>query len=337
MSNKKTDNNGMTDTLQQTFERLENDAISASTNSTIVESESDYVITQEYFDKICDELESMNYIELTKTCRQLKTNKDELVHAKRTADQLVEFRNGLENTSSEFSTLNDAIMEANAETEAGTETIDDFLSAYDDTMNKLEALIEKAETLIHKFDDQEKTTSFLTENMLSVLNKNIERMEKRNEPSLKNIKIFYKVMHEIFSNRTSVSFLVEKVLEKKISVTRLRESILKDKTGSVLSTTQKMVGGTFSSIFNAQQLEAIESYLQKIFENDDNVFYLQYALAQFYDHEKSYGKYGKHKWVEVMFMNILDICVGTYDLDGGEDHYVEQLLKLEDAMNQILV
>ena len=336
MSNVITDSIEMSDTTKQTFERLEFDISPSTSNSedSLIDSNDGCVITQEYFDKICKEFEDMNYLELTKTCRHLKTNRDDLIHAKRTADQFIEMKNRLNDTDNDD--LASAIMEANAETEAGTDTIETFLASYDDSMDKLDKLIERAEELIRKFDEQEKTTSFLTDNMLSVLNKNMARLEKSNDPSLKNIKIFYKVLHEIFTNRTSTTFLVEKVKDQKIIVRRLRDSISKDKSGSAITTTQKMVGGTFSNIFNATQLEAIEAYLQKLFNDDDLVFYLQYALAHFYEHEKVYGKYGKHKWVEVMFMNIVDLCIETYDLEGGKEYYDQQLLKLKDAVQEIL-
>lgn len=335
MSNVVTDNIGMSDSIKQTFERIDEKSIPENTNSELLEISDAGIISQEYFEKICDEMDHMNYLEITKLHRQFKVNQDDLTHVKRTADQLLTLKEELSEDSE--NNLTSAIMEANAEMEAGINcSVQEFLDSYDSTMEKLDQLIDKAEEIIHRFDEMPKTTSFLTDNMLSVLNKNLDRLNSSNESSLKTVKIFYKVLQEIFTNRTSTNFLVEKVKEQKNLVNRLRSSIEKDKTGSVLKTTQEKVGGLFLNVFNSNQLIAIEEYLQKLFEDDDIAFYLQYALSCFYEHEKVYGKYGKHKWVEVMFMNITDICSDMYDLEGGKEYYDQQLLKLKDVVKEIL-
>ena len=335
MSNVVTDNIGMSDSIKQTFERLEDQNFPNDINSELHKIPDGGIISQQYFEKICEKMSQMNYLELTQLRRQLKVNQDELVYAKRTADQLIELKNGLSKDNND--NLTSAIIEANAQVEAGlTDDIQQFVEVYDSTMEKLDKLIQKADENIKVFDSMPKTTSYLTDNMMGVLNKNLDRLNSSNDPSLKTIKIFYKVLHEIFSNRTSTAFLVERVKEQKNVVTRLRDAIKKDKTGSVLESTQKKVGGLFLSMFNATQLTAIENYLQKLFNDEDTAFYLQYALSCFYEHEKVYGKYGKHKWVEVMFMNITDICSDMYDLEGGKEYYDQQLLKLKDAVKDIL-
>lgn len=335
MSNVTYNNIEMVDSIKRSFDRIDGE-INETSEDIPIDFDEGGVITQEYFEKVCEELNEMNFLELQKTYRHLKVNRDELVSAKRTADQLIEMKKNLEEAENNNDALTNAIIEANAETEAGTDNIETFLKSYDSTMDKLEKLIQRAEDILHKFDEQEKTTSFLTENMLTVLNKNIKRLDLSNDSSLKNIKIFYKVLYEIFTNRASTTFLVKVIEDQKIFVTRLHDSINKDKSGSHEKLTKEMIDGTFSDVFNSVQLEAIGSYLEKLFGDKKTVFYLQYALAHFYSHEKSYGKYGKHKWVEVMYMNIIDICTDMYDLEGGKEYYEQQLLNLKDVIKNFL-
>lgn len=335
MSNVVTDNIGMSDSIKKTFERIDEQPIPEDVSSGEYDLSNVGIISQEYFEKMCDEIEQMNFLELTKLHKQLTVNQDDLIHAKRTADQLIELQDEL--SKNDDNDLAKAIVEANAETEAGaTEGVQAFLKAYDSTMDKLDKLIEKVDNTLKNFEEMPKTTSFLTENMISVLDKNLERLNVSDKSSLKTIKIFYKVLYEIFTNRTSTTFLVDKVKNQKSNVQRLKRDIANDKTGSSMKRAQEKTCGLFLSVFNAAQLTAIEEYLQKLFEDDDIAFYLQYALACFYEHEKVYGKYGKHKWVEVMFMNISDICADMYDLEGGKEYYDQQLLKLKDAIIEIL-
>ena len=48
--------------------------------------------------------------------------------------------------------------------------------------------------------------------------------------------------------------------------------------------------------------------------------------------EKQFGKYGNHKWVEVIIMNVIDILSDKYDLESGKEHYNEELLRLREAI-----
>jgi hypothetical protein len=83
-------------------------------------------------------------------------------------------------------------------------------------------------------------------------------------------------------------------------------------------------------------MTAIEHYLTGLFESEDLAFYFQYVLSLIYEREMTHNKYGSHKWVEVLFMNIVDIIVGTYDLEGGKEEYEKKLLELKDLVKALL-
>jgi hypothetical protein len=278
----------------------------------------------------------MNFIEIKKVNKEFKFQKDSLEKAKASVDQIMEMRKLTDEAAETDTNLADAIMEANAETEAGTSNIEAFLNSYDDTMHKLEILIERSDERIREFDEVEKTTSYLTNSMLEIIKKNMERLDKDESDRMKHLKIYYKEVYNIFSNRTSIDFLLEKMDTKTIELRRLKTSLKKDKNGDVLKATQKKVTGFFTSVFNVKQLESVEKYLIDLFESEELAFYFQYVLSLIYEREKTHNKYGRHKWVEVVFLNIGDIIVENYDLEGGKDFYDTQLLKLKDKLVSIL-
>ena len=206
-------------------------------------------------------------------------------------------------------------------------------------MQKLNVLIEKSEERIHTFDDIEKTSSYLNDSMVQVIDKKLAGyavLSTEDAEKAKRSIIYYTEIRKIFKDRCNVDFLLERIGTKKIEVRRLKASLKKDKSGNVLAATQKKVVGLLSGSFKVNQLAAAEKYLTELFGSEDESFFFQYVLALIYEREKTHGKYGKHKWVEVLFMNIIDICTNMYNLEGGEDFYREQLLRLRDELVKIL-
>ena len=201
-------------------------------------------------------------------------------------------------------------------------------------------MIEKTDERIKSFDSIKKTTSYLTNSMLEIIDKNFERITQIDSEKTKHLKKYYSTTRHIFANRTSVDFLLERISARNIEVRRLKASLKNDKRGDVLKATKNRAAGIFGNCFNTTQLEMVEGYLSNlfgyVFNYDDITFYFLYVLSLIYEREKTHGKYGNHKWVEVLFMNIIDIRTDMYDLDGGAEYYNEQLLKLKDALIAIL-
>ena len=79
-------------------------------------------------------------------------------------------------------------------------------------------------------------------------------------------------------------------------------------------------------------MASFEEYLINLFQSEDESFYFQYILYLIYKKEKETGKFGKHKWIELLIMNVCDIQVGLYDLPGGKEEYDKKLIALRDAM-----
>jgi hypothetical protein len=322
--------------LKQSVEQIQEETQQSLTTQEEFVLEDDSIITDEYFEKSMLELDEMNFVEIKKVNKEFLFQKDSLEKAKVSVNQIMELRKMTDEAAQSDSSLANAIMDADMEVSTGVEDITKFLESYDDTMNKLNKLIERSEELIHKFDDVEKTTKYLTENMLQIIDKNIARLKKDDSNTMKHLLIYYNEVRNIFSNRDSVDFLLEKIGTKNIEVRRLKTSLKKDKYGSVLAATQKKVVGLFTGIFNANQMAVAEEYLTKLFGNENEAFYFQYVLALIYERERTHGKYGKQKWVEVLFMNVMDIATGIYDLDSGKEYYDTQLLKLRDELVKII-
>lgn len=298
------------------------------------------IITDEYFNKVCADMENMNFIEITKIQKELKNEKEQLISAKDTVENIISMKDSL-NKVDEDDTDNDltsAIDEANAEFETGISDMKKFIDNFDETMDKMDKLIARAEEISHKFDDVKKTTSFLNDAMIQIVEKNLARME--NNPKVtKNIRIFTNELKNIFTNRTSVDFILSKIPDKKSYVRRLKNEMNKETGNQYVKSVQKNVTAAFCSVFSVKQMQSFEDYLKALFNIDgdtETVFYFQYVLYLIYNAEKTTGKYGKHKWIEMLIMNVLDIVDGNYDLEGGEEFYKSQLLKLREAVIEIM-
>lgn len=319
---KETDGLNIEDVNELT-ENIKEDSRNDNEESSLIKEDIS-IISDEYFEKTCLEIDEMNFIEVKKLCQELKQQKNELENAKNTAESVLEMKKNINKDS-----IADQIELADSEVKSGIDDIESFLNSYDDTIDKLSRLIEKTEENIHKFDEVPKTTSYLSNAMIQILNKNIEKLNNSDLSNLKHVKIYYNEVLKIFNNRNSVEYIENAIEEKKISLRRLRKDIKSNK--NIINSIQKNVTITFCQVFNVNQMTEFEKYILNLFDDSDIAFYFQYALYIIYNHEKQHGKYGKHKWVEVLIMNVLDISVGNYDLDGGVEYFNNQLLKLKDA------
>ena len=233
----------MEDMLKQSVENIEDETQKSLTDQEEFVLENDSIITNEYFEKTLLELEEMNFVEIKKVNKEFLFQKDSLEKAKVSVEQIMELKKMTEDAAKTDNNLADAIMNADVEVSTGVEDITKFLESYDDTMDKLNKLIEKSEELIHKFDNVEKTTKYLNENMLQIIDKNIARLKKDDSNTMKHLLIYYNEIRKVFSNRDSVDFLLEKICTKNIEVRRLKTSLKKDKSGNTLKATQKKVVG----------------------------------------------------------------------------------------------
>ena len=298
------------------------------------------IITEEYFNKIIDDMKDMNFVEISKMKKDIKKEIESLKQLKEMAEGIKSMEESINKSIDDNNSMGfaDAIALNDAKSKFGSDDIDSFLDSYDETVEKMNKLLEKAEEAIHTFDDVNKTTTFLTNSMLQILDKNIARLEEKekNGENASRIKKYYNSISNIFSNREDITFIKDKICSDNRMLHRLSKDIKKDRTGSVIKNVQKKVSKEFCAIFNVNQMNTFEKYLKDLFQDDQAAFILQYELFLIYRNEHDYGKYGNHKWVEVLIMNVLDIVMDSYDLDGGKEAYDEKLLELKETVNVIM-
>lgn len=292
----------------------------------------DAVITEEMYNDSIEKIQTLNFIEVSKYIRQISAEIESHKITKENAEGILKLQESLKE-SNELST---AIELADAETVFINDDVNKFLENYDDTVAKLNKIREAAEEKLHTYDDVKKTTSFITGEMLAIIDKNIERINstvtEENESKTKRLLQYYTNIKNAYANRNDISWVIDKVDSQQIVMRRLKNSMKKDKTNATLSSTQKNVTKAFCKVFNVNQLIEFEKYLRKLFNNDDAAFYTQYLLYLLYTSEKKYGKYGNHKHVEMLIMNVLEIISDNYDLEGGKEQIDSQLLKLRDKI-----
>ena len=324
------------ESIEEAVEQMEQESEMESAEPVDFAMQTNSVITNEYFEKKISEMKDMNYIEIVKLNREMKNQKDILEKAKESVEQIIQLEKEIDASSQTDDNLASAIAKADVESSHNLNDINEFLSSYDDTMDKLMKLIKKSEEIIKAFDDIPKTTSYMNKSMLQIVNKNLDKVNSINSPSMKNARIYYQNFQDILLHQTSVDFILEKLAGKQNEIRRLKTSLKKDRTGGVMKSTQKNVTSLFCTTFSVKQLDIFEKYLKDLFGDDEVAFYFQYALSCIYRHEKNFSKHAKHKWVEILIMNILDIHFGKYDLEGGKEAYNAELMKINDTMRTLL-
>ena len=308
----------------------------ASMSDSTIIKEPISTITKEYLEKTCEEIENMNFVEIKRVLKEFKDQKSDLEQAKETAEQIMESIESMKKTTDDVYQLGLDVAKSDIESELGTDSIESFLEGYDDTMKSLDMLIAKAEEVDKKFEDIPKTTTFLSKSMLEVVAKNKEALDE-SDPRFKHMNIYYNELATIFSSRENASYIINEIPKQKIILRRFITSMKKDRTGSVLKNVQKNVTSAFCTSFNVNQMQMFENYLKDLYGDATLAFYTLYVLYQIYSKEKTTGKYGKHKWVEVLIMNVMDILTDMYDLPGGKEEFDKQLLLIKEEVEKLLV
>ena len=281
------------------------------------------LISSEYYEKMTEEIDKMNFIEVSRVLRELITEIANLKQAK-------EMLNNIEVMGLDSKT-NKAVQEANVMADLGVNAeVESFKASYEEDLLKLELLSEKAETRVRFFDNVEKTTAYLTDTMLDIINQKIETSHALNKAENAPILIYYRTMRDVFTNRNQTDYFVTKISSMKENIARMKREIKNGKVSSDFF--KKYVTDILVTEFSIDQLRVFEKFVDELFKNDDAVQYFLYTLANIYTNTKNFKKTGEHKWVEVLIMNVLDIIVGSYDLEGGAEAYSTNLLKIKTAL-----
>lgn len=309
------------------------------------EEHSTIMVTNEMVEEEIKRIHSMNFIELLQFERQLEQQKQYLADAKDTIDQLYcakEKINLLENEGKDTFSAKLIAADAEAKIDLPEDNITSFLDNYDVSIERIDQTIEETKKRISEFDDIKKTSTFMNQAMLEIVEKKLTEifeLEKNGRTDLKTQRRYYLEQKIIFSNRDSVDFILNKIPEKKIFLKRWIKSFKKEKqqnlkNSQMISSTQKQVTKAFCSVFSIQQMQAFEKYLKKILvsgDNDSSVFLMQYMMYIIYTDEKIRKK-GQSKWIESLIMNVLDILNDAYDLPNGVEYFNGQLKKIENEV-----
>jgi len=307
-----------------------------SISEDIPEKKSTMRITNKDMERYRENIKTFNYIELGGLRRELETEKEGLKSANEAAKSILKINKDFKDGKYSSELAKD-IATSNEEDNM-TDDIREFLSYYDDSMEKLDIISKEIEERLKEFDDIPKTTSYMSSMMLEIIAKNEKKAEEiKNQSQKKRVMQFYKNQEEIFSNRDSVDFILSKIPNNEFLVRRIVNDLLKDKKGFVLKGVQKSVTHAFGSVFSVNQLTMFEKYLTDLYEDDTDAFFVQYVLYLIYKREKEYKSYyGKFKWVEMLIMNIMDIATDNYDLESGVDAYNEKLITIRDAISPMI-
>jgi len=284
------------------------------------------IVTEEYYNETVEAIKKMNYIEASRALRDLLAEIANFKQAKEMISQIETFASsGIEKT----------IQEANALSQLGKDgDIESFNASYDDTIERLESLVKLAEDNVRQYDGLEKTTTVLTNMMLEIIQSRLVSIQEKGFASNSQQSIYYRTVQDVFMHRSNCEYFVKKITSERVSLQRLQRETKKDPASK--AKTQKFITSTLITIFDAEQLARVETYINELFKNDEVVFYFLYMLASIYNNVKVHKKTGEHKWVEVLIMNILDIQVGIYDLEGGAEEYANQLLTIYFTLRYIL-
>lgn len=286
-------------------------------------------ISDEYFEEVCNHISNMNFIEARKMLKELKDTKQQLEDAKSTADAIYNAYDEMQDAveASELSD-SDKINVANVEANNDISDLKQFIANFDNTMNKIDQLIEKADQKVHEFDNIEKTTSYLTQCALELIDRNQKNLHE-DMVDYKRLSIYYKELRSIFEHRTDINFILEKIPSTKILLRRAIQSLKKNK--NFAKNFKKTILKTFGRVFTAKDMNTFENYLLDRYDSPDT-FYMIYTLYLIYTQEVQWHKYGKHKWIEIFIMNTIDLSKGTFDLEEGKDAYLEKMDLIHDTI-----
>ena len=307
------------------------------------------IITEEMMDEELGRIQTMNYIEIHSFRKDLVQQMKDIAEVKAVAEQFVELeeKTKAENSDNEADPLTSRLQLENLSDKAsikadGSPDIHKFLDGYEESRMRMEQTLQKVDERIREFDTIEKTASFMNDCMVSIAKRRIEQLENNTAIVLDNKKkliYYYKNMEKIYSERDNVDFILQQIDKKKnlmIKFINRANRSYKNNTQSPYTSVSIAATRAFSNIFNVNQMQSFDGYLASLFNpekdpSDTSTWLVQYALYLIYSDEKL-RKYGEHKWIEALILNVLNILDGSYDLENGIEYFDKQLLKIRDAV-----
>lgn len=298
-----------------------------------------YLITDEMVEEEFDRIDRLNFLALAQYKKETKQQITDLEDTKTMIETLQKLMQ-----KGDFEGLGQSIMAENLKSEidlATQEEMDEFLANFDQNLANLNRTIDYITEREEIAKDIPKTSTYMNQCMLEVLDQKTASFRDDTSKRTKPIRIFYRNICEVYQHRDSMEFLKSQVKPNITYVRRILNDLKKQekngKSGDVLTKAiMQNVQNTFCSVFKLEQMQVFEHHLKGMIggraENPQLISFLfQYLLYIIYINEKSRKK-GRHKWVEAMIMNILDIESGNYDLPKPSEDLEQEIFEMISGM-----
>jgi len=276
----------------------------------------------EELDKMSEEIETANYIELYNLKKSVKSVSE-------TFEQISIMINMVEQ-------LNETDKIAKQVAEEDVLSKINYNDKYDKLREEYAIYKEKADKMVTRVDErlQEENakgikSKYITNCLLEVIAKKVAVVEKTiadnpdgdNERAHKTLDIYNKVV-DAFSNRDNLSWIIEKSKDTKFVNKIYKLSKVKKKEKNFANYILK----TFKRICTVDEMIVFDKFIQYKFNDTEFTDIFMYFLAKIYHVGRLDGTYAYSK---VLIMDILDIVNGIYDIaeDDGE-HINSQLLEI---------
>lgn len=294
-----------------------------------------YLITEELVEKEFERIDQLNFLALAQYKKETKQQITDLEDTKTMIETLQKLTK-----SGNFEGLGHSIMVENLKSEidlATQEEMDEFLANYDQNIMSLNRTIDYITEREEAVKDIPKTSSYMNQCMLEVLDQKTAPFQDDRSKRTKPIRIFYKNICEVYQHRDSMDFLKSQVKPNIAYVRRILNDLKKQekngKSGKNLTKAiMQNVQNTFCNVFRLEQMQVFEHHLKGMIggkTKDPQLisFLFQYLLYIIYINEKGRKK-GNHKWVEALIMNILDIESGNYDLPKAAEDLEREISEM---------
>lgn len=327
-------------------EELENEEMEKSTNDKVAEesvlNEStdsipvpDHLFNESYFaelDKLSEEVESANYIELTSLKKTAKKFADAIDNIGMMVNMVEQLNNAEDNLAKQI-----------AEGDVLEKT--HYSNKYDNLREEYTQYKDKANSIINRIDERISeetskgiTSKYLTTCLNEILEKKINNIksvldENPNDadPHLNSALIIYNEVAKAFSNRDDLSWIIEKSKDEKFVNKIYKNSKVNKKKKNFA----KYIATNFKRICSAEESLAFNKFIQYKFNDSEFTDIFMYFLAKIYHIGRLDGTYA---YAKIVIMNILDIMNGIYDIsDDNGDHVNAQLKEIYDNIKSSMI
>lgn len=266
---------------------------------------------REDLNSILESIPTLNYIEASNLKSNIVNEIENLNMMKETIDNI--------NELNEDDLAKKIMAENELDDNAYKFDSEKFINEYNDTLSDLESVNDKLAEKLKEYDNEEKDTTFLTNQLIESIDKNLKRIEESDiinkDYEMKNLN----TIKNIYMDRGNLEYLTHKA-SNAAAIKKWRKNLSNNQ-----SVTIKKSIKIFTKHFNKVQLQYIEKYINEAFQGDEfaSVLFLAH-MANIISAETNSGKY---VWVKVLFMNILDIQAGIFKYNDINAEEYENSIK----------